>query len=142
MQILSNMTAVHDAIAAAASGTSDVNGNVIAIDGAQGAECVALFGTAAAGGLKCQTGDQPDGSDMTDLEGSSVDAAAGETLVRLCVHKFPSGRKHHRFVARRPSATTLVGATSHRYGLRQQPPADAQTEGTTKVVVSAEDGAA
>lgn len=142
MKILTNLTAVHDAGLEASAATSDVEGNVIDMDGAEGIECTAIFGTAAAGGLKAQTGTLANGSDMADLAGSAVTAGAGKTVVRLCVHKAENARRYVRFVAERPSSTTVLAGVAHRYGLRQTPPPTTGAEDTSKVVVGAGDGTA
>ena len=92
---------------AVASAAADSNGSVIDMSGFEGAIFTAKIGTADAGnGLKIQTGDESDGSDMADLEGAEVFSDGTSTTLILDVSKAYQ-KRYLRAVVVRGAATTI-----------------------------------
>ena len=89
--MLSENVQIHPALAYAA-GTADRTGAVVDLSGAEGVCMLVHFSTIAVGAttsIKAQYGTESDGSDMTDIEGSSVSVADDDddTLKYIEIHQ-------------------------------------------------------
>jgi hypothetical protein len=94
--------------AGAASGTTEVSGAVFDTTGYDSVIIIARIGTANAGNfVKAQFGDASDGSDMADLAGTKVVAAANGQLAVLEVVK-PT-KRYLRGNVIRAGAATVTG---------------------------------
>lgn len=108
-------------VVAAASGTTDVSSSVIDMQNCDGVVGRVTIATANAGNfLKGQIGNASDGSDMTDVAGSKVVAAANGQLVALELQRV-QGYRYSRFVVVRGAATATGDLTFTRTSIVQQP---------------------
>lgn len=95
-------------VAAAGSAGTAVNGAVTDLTGFDGAAFFCTIATANAGNyLKLQAGDAADGSDMADVAGSKVVAAANGQVVGIEVNRI--GYKYVRPVVIRAGTNTATG---------------------------------
>lgn len=135
---LSNQMKLTRAKVAVAAGTSDQNSSIIDMANFEGVIFTVLFGTITSGAVtsvKLQHGADSGGSDMADIEGTSITVADTESnkAVRLDLYR-PRYRYVRCVVDRGTQNAVLDGITADQYGARVQPTTDDSTTVTGREV--------
>lgn len=118
---LSKNVAVSLAKAGQSTGTTAVNGDVIDTQGYEGVMFVGSIATANAGNsVKAQQGALADGSDMADLEATSI--ASGDNGDSFLLDIYRPRERYVRVVITRAGTTTVTGDVyALLYGARTYP---------------------
>jgi hypothetical protein len=130
-----NEIQVKKAVSYTSAAASNVNGDVIDSASAESVAFVVRFGTAAADNtIKVQQGTLANGSDMADLEGSSVAVGASDEIVACEIVK--PRERYLRVVVLRGTSSTIETGFALIGGLRVQPAdnADAGTIASEKLI--------
>ena len=139
---LSNGVKISQVAAASAAGTTAVNSEVVDMAGYEGVMFVTAIATANAGNhIKLQQGDEADGSDAADLEGSKQVATANGQTVWIDIYR-PT-KRYVRAVAARGVSTALGEIYAFQYEGRKQPASNNVTDEIIgELLVSPEEGTA
>lgn len=134
------------AMTSQAAGLTNVNSSVIDMQGYEGVQFTALFGTitaTAVTGIKVQQGNQPDGSDATDLVGTALaipDTASNKVLVSEI---YKPTKRYVRLVVTRGTANAVIdGVLAQQFGARVLPPVNDTTVVASEYWVSPAEGTA
>lgn len=118
--MLLNEIQIKKAVAYTSAAASNVNGDVIDTASSESALFVVRFGTAASNNtIKVQQGTLADGSDMADLEGSSVSVGSSDEIV--CVEIVKPRERYLRVVVLRGTSSTIEAGFALLGGERVQP---------------------
>lgn len=133
--MLLNKIQIKKAVAYTSAAASNVNGDVIDTANSESALFLVRFGTAAADNtIKVQQGALSDGSDMADLEGSSVAVGSSDEIVAVEIVK--PRERYLRVVVLRGTSSTIEAGFVLLGGQRVQPAdnADAGTIASEKLI--------
>jgi hypothetical protein len=137
---LGNATKRTRVVNATAAGTSAINGTVLDMSGFDAVLFEVLFGTLTATqvtSIKAQAGNLANGSDMSDIAGTSTgplaDADSNKMLVLDLIR--PAGYRYVRLVIVRGTANAVVdGAVATQYYSKKMPETDDTTVSARKTV--------
>lgn len=143
---LSKNTKLTRVINAQAVGTTTVNGSVVDMQNFEGVMfAVAMGAVTDAASIKLQQGVQSDGSDMTDLEGTSVTVPADGDNQIFWLDIYRPRERYVRVVVVRGGATGAVidAGLAVQYGPRKAPTThDSTTVGDGELHASPAEGTA
>jgi len=118
---LSNGVKITKVAAAAAAGTTVVNGTALDMSGYEGVIFFTTIATANAGNIfKAQIGEQANGSDAADLEGTAVVAATNAQVVWLDIYRADPNQKYIRPVVVRGASSAVGEIYAIQYESRRQ----------------------
>lgn len=131
---------------AQAAGTDDVNSDVVDMQGFEGVEFCACFGTLTASAVtsvKVQQGAKSDGSDMADLAGTSVSIADTDDNKMVLVDVYRPEKQYVRLVVDRGTANAVIDCVcACQYGARKVPVTQSTTVAASEFHVSPAEGTA
>ena len=133
-------------INATAAGTTDINSTVIDMQGYEGVELVVMFGTISAGAVtsvKAQQGTLSDGSDMVDLEDTSVSIADSDDNGVVLLDIYQPKERYVMLVVNRGTADAVIdGAIAIQYDAKEVPVTQDTTVAGSEFHLSPDEGTA
>lgn len=131
---------------AVAAGTTVQNGSVIDMQGFEGVQFIAAFGTltgSAVTGIKVQQGTLSDGSDMADLAGSALAIADTGSNKLLTTDLFQPLERYVRLVVTRGTANAVIdGVSAIQYSPRVKPTVQDATVAASELLIGPAEGTA